>query len=81
MLDDKPSLRRLSLDQQMDNEDDPEGLKVLDEYRFTEDLKQKLQGFPVTTLTEKSVYTGIEMFQALRKGTEYKDHCHLEFEL
>jgi hypothetical protein len=36
----------------MDNEDDPEGLKVLDEYRFTEDLKQKLQACPVTTLTE-----------------------------
>ena len=33
------------------------------------------------SLIDSAIFTGTEMYQALRKQTEYKDHSHYEFEL
>jgi hypothetical protein len=78
IMDDKPSMRRLTFDND-ENEEGDNQMKLVEEYRFTEDLKAKLEG-PVS-LTEASIFTGIEMYQALKKQTEFKDHSHYDFEI
>ena len=54
-------------------------MKLVEEYRFAEDLKTKLNGAPIT-LIDNGILIGIEMYQALKKQTEFKDHSHYDFE-
>ena len=79
VFDDKPSMRRLCFDNG-DNEEGEMQMKLVEEYRFAEDLKTRLNGAPIS-LTETGIFIGIEMYQALKKQTEFKDHSHYEFEM
>ena len=77
-MDDKPSMRRLGFNTDENEEGDLQ-LKVIEEFRFTEDLKQNLDNTPL--MTDNVIFTGTEMYQGLKKQTEFKDQSHYEFEM
>lgn len=53
---------------------------MIEEFRFTEDLKQNLVNNALV-LHDNIIFTGTEMYQGLKKQTEFKDHTHYQFEM